>query len=198
MNVRPDVVVADEPHPQRDVRLVGISHRRAHAGVRYRHDDIGINALLACKNPSEIRAHFIDALPEDIAVRTRKIDMLEDAVRERRRRERLDRPQAARADEQHLAGFDVANVGRADEIHGARFRADDIRVVELTKRHRAKSVRIADRDQAILVTASGTRRRLAPASPNRRSPPPRSALSIAQTGEGRLRCRCPTERSIPG
>jgi hypothetical protein len=63
---------------------------------------------------------------------------------------RLDRPDPGRRNDQHLARLDVALVGRADEIHGARFRTDDDGVAEAAERERAEAVRIADGNQAIL------------------------------------------------
>ena len=43
---------------------------------------------------AEVGAHFVDALAEHIAVGPREVDVLEDALRRGRRRERLDRLQA--------------------------------------------------------------------------------------------------------
>ena len=43
--------------------------------------------LLAREHPAEIRADFVDALAEHVAVGPREVDVLEDAVRQRRRRE---------------------------------------------------------------------------------------------------------------
>ena len=55
----------------------------------------------------------------------------------------------AGADDQHLARLDVAHVGRANQIHRARFRADDERVAEPAERERPEPVRIANRNQPI-------------------------------------------------
>src|SRR5262249_7001627 len=61
----------------------------------------------------------------------------------------LDRSHPAGADDEDLAGLDVADVGRADQIHRARLRADDGRVAQAAERERPEPVRIADGDQAI-------------------------------------------------
>ena len=58
------------------------------------------------------------------------------------------------ADDQHLARLDVAHVGRADQIHRAGLRADDVRVAEPAERERPEAVRIADGDQPVLASAS--------------------------------------------
>ena len=86
----------------------------------------------------------------------------------------IDRTPSA-ADDQHLARLDVAHVGRADQIHRAGLRADDVRVAEPAERERPEPVRIADGDQPILASASRARTRPAPARPTRRSRPRRVA-----------------------
>ena len=55
-----------------------------------------------------------------------------------------------RPDDQHLAGLDVAHVGRADQIERARFRRHRPGIAETAERQRAEAVRIADGDQAVL------------------------------------------------
>ena len=63
------------------------AHRRADAGVGHRHDDVGVDRLLAREHAAEVRPHLVDALAEHVAVGPREVHVLEDAVRERRRRE---------------------------------------------------------------------------------------------------------------
>ena len=112
----------------------------------------------------ELGAHLVDAAAEDVAVGPREVDVLEDAVRERRRRERLDRPQPAVADDQHLARLDVAHVGRADQIERAGLGADDPGVAELAERERPEAVRIARGDQPVLRQQRERERAAAPAT----------------------------------
>ena len=145
-----DVVVADEAHLHRDARRLGEAGRRAHAGVGNRHDDVGVDRRLAREDAAELGADLVHALAEHVAVGPREVDVLEHAVRERRRRERLQRAQAAVADDQHLARLDVADVGRADQIERAGLGADDAGVAELAERERPEAVRIARGDQPIL------------------------------------------------
>ena len=95
----------------------------------------------------------------------------------------IDRTPVGR-DDQHLARLDVALVGGADEIHRARFRADDDGVAQPAERQRAEPMRIADRDQPILASASPARTRPAPARPTRRSRLRCCAPSIARRGAG--------------
>ena len=98
-------------------------------------------------------AHLVHALAEHVAVGPREVHVLEDAVRERRGRKRLERPQPVGADDQHLARLDVAHVGGADQIERAGLRADDAGVAEPAERERPEPVRIAHGDQPVLASA---------------------------------------------
>ena len=145
-----DIVVADQAHLQRQTRRLGKPRRRAHARVGHRHDDVGERRLLAREPAAQLGAHFVDALAEHVRVRPREVDVLEDAVRRRRRRERMERLLALRPDDEHLARLDVANPLGVDEIERARLGADDVGVAEPAERQRPEAVRIAHGNQAIL------------------------------------------------
>ena len=56
MNVRFDVVIADEPHPHRMPDLSEAAPPRTRAGVRDRHDDVGIDRGFARENASSSSA----------------------------------------------------------------------------------------------------------------------------------------------
>src|SRR5205807_8257342 len=112
-------------------------------------DNVGVDRLLARENTSEIGSHFIDALAEYVAVGPREIDVLEDAVRQRRRCEWLDRSYSAGADDEDFARLDVANVSGANQIHRAGFGTDDRRIAEPPERERTEAMRVADGDQTI-------------------------------------------------
>ena len=86
----PDVVIADQPHAKRDARFLREPHRRAHAGVGHRHDDVGGHRLLSREHATELGADLVDAPAEHVAVRPREVHVLEDAVRQRRGGKRLD------------------------------------------------------------------------------------------------------------
>ena len=53
-------------------------------------------------------------------------------------------------DDQHFAGFDVTDVGGANQVERAGLGADDPGVIELAERERPEPVRIAHRDHAVL------------------------------------------------
>ena len=142
-------MIADQAEPQRDLRLFRIADRGAHAGVGNRHDHIGVDAGLARQLAAQVGAHFVDALAEHFAIRPCEVDVLENAMRQLRIRKRLDRTQAVRADDQHLARLDVAHVGEADQVEAAGFRGDGPRIAEPPERERPEAMRVAHRDQAV-------------------------------------------------
>ena len=143
----PDVVITNQSHPQRHARGLGEAHRRAHARVRHRHDNVGVDRLFAREHAPELGADLVDASAEHVAVRTREIHVLEDAVGQRRRRKRLDRPDPVGGNDQDLARQDVALVGRANQVHRAGLGADHVGFAKPAERQRPEAVRIADRDQ---------------------------------------------------
>ena len=75
-----------------------VADRRADARVGNGHDDVRVDrADSRASSRPRLGAHLVDALAEHVAVGTREVDVLEDALlRLRRRRKRLDRPQAVR------------------------------------------------------------------------------------------------------
>ena len=148
------------------------------------------------QDAAELGAHLVDALAEDVAVGAREVDVLEDAVGERRRRKRMQRAQAAVADDHHLAGLDVAHVGRADQIERAGLGADDVGVAEPAERERPEAVRVARRDQAVL---GQQHEREGPGDLRDRLDQrvlDRCARASARRGAARPRCRCWSGRSI--
>ena len=42
-----DIVVADDPKLERDAAFRRVAHRGGHAGIRHRHDDVGVDVALA-------------------------------------------------------------------------------------------------------------------------------------------------------
>ena len=70
-----------------------------------------------------------------------------------RRRKRLDGLHAVAIDDQQFARLDITQVRRADQVHRACLRTDDVRIVQAAQRERTEPVRIADRNQAITVSS---------------------------------------------
>jgi hypothetical protein len=146
----PDVVVPDQAHLERDVGLLAVPDRRAHPRIRHGHDDVGVGRRFLGEAHAQVGPHLVHAVPEHVAVGPREVDVFEDAVLQRLRAERLDRPQAAGVDDQDLARFHVPHVGRADQIERARLRADDEGIAQSAECERTEAVWIAHRDQPVV------------------------------------------------
>ena len=81
-----DVVVADQAHSHGNARRIGEPNRGAHSGVRNRHDDICFDSGLTRQPPAELGTDLVHALAKHVAVWSREIHVLEDALRFRRGR----------------------------------------------------------------------------------------------------------------
>src|SRR5215475_896780 len=139
----PDVMVPHQRESEFQPRLRGVADGRRDAGIGHRHDDVGVRRAF----PRQLFAHpvtaLVDAAAEDYRIRAREIDMLEDAMREPLRLERVERMRSARIDYDDLSGFDVADVVRADQVEGAGLRREDRGAVDFAHAERAKSARVA-------------------------------------------------------
>ncbi len=82
-----DIVVTDQSHAQRHAGFLRESHGGADAGIGHRHDDVGRHRLFAREDAPQIGPDLVDAASEDVTVRPREVDMFENAMRQRRRRE---------------------------------------------------------------------------------------------------------------
>src|SRR5260221_14002951 len=69
-------MVADEGHLIGDFRLQRIPQRRAVSAVGHRHDDVGLDGVLARQLPPQFHSHPVNASIGDGAVGPGKIDVL--------------------------------------------------------------------------------------------------------------------------
>ena len=90
-------------------------------------------------------AAFLHHAAKDEAVGPGEINMLENAVLQRLFRREAQRFNSCSGDPQHLAGFDVADIGGADQIEGACFRSNDPAVAESPEGQRAETARVTQR-----------------------------------------------------
>src|SRR5262244_3562708 len=115
----PYVMVSHQRKSEFQSRLRGVADGSRDAGIGHGHDDVGVRRAF----PRQLFAHpvtaLVDAAAEDYRIGARKIDVFEDAMRDALRLERVKRTQSARIGGDYLAGFDVSNVGRADQVKGA-------------------------------------------------------------------------------
>ena len=95
-------------------------------------------------------ARFIDADAVDHAVGPGEIDIFENAQPFMGAVEGPRRAQSFRAGDDHLAGLDVAQELRADDVERAAFRGDDPRLAELAQHQRPHAQGVAHSDQAFL------------------------------------------------
>ena len=81
-----DIVVADETETKRDAAFGGVSHGRGNAGVGDWHNQVSGGGRLDGKLASKIFAAFLHSPSENLAIGTRKINVLENAARLRQGR----------------------------------------------------------------------------------------------------------------
>ena len=127
--------------------------RGRHAGIRHRHDHVGLRRRFARQLRAHGLAHVIDVAAADDRIRPREIDVFEDAGPRRHRRERLVRLRAVLIEDDDFAVFDVAHVLCADDVERAGFRSKDRAAVELADDQRPDAERIARADQLLVGEA---------------------------------------------
>src|SRR5438552_5396230 len=145
----PDVVIANQPHPVRRPRLLGVAERRARARVRHGDDDVGMDGILTRELSSQRLAYGVDvAAPED-RVRPGEVDVLENAVQPLARREGSHRPGARVRDDQDLPRLDVALALGFHQVERARLRGDHVGIAESSERQWTEAIGVADRVQRV-------------------------------------------------
>ena len=156
MKRTPDVVIANEAKAKRNAAFGGVSDGRGVAGIGDGNDDIGVHRSFARELASHGVAALIDRAAKHQAVGTRKINVLKNAARQRRRRRVKARADAFRPDDDQFAGFHVAFVDGAEQIKSAGFRGKDDRVFLLAGQsrnaahgQRSKAARIAGGKDAV-------------------------------------------------
>src|SRR5262249_14432112 len=75
-----NIMIADEPCIKGNTSLLRIPQGRRNAGVRNGNDHIGLYGSLMGQLPPKRLADEVHVVAKNIAVRTRKIDQLEDAL----------------------------------------------------------------------------------------------------------------------
>src|SRR6516162_812699 len=111
-----DVMVADNPELEGQAGFLGIADRCRHTRVGDRHNDVGIDRTLAGKLLPDAFPRLVDAPPLYDAVRAGEIYVLEDAETGVPIVERPQAPDAARADDDDLSRFNVADELGADDV----------------------------------------------------------------------------------
>ena len=95
-------------------------------------------------------ADLVHASSADDRIRPREIDVFEDAGPRRLRRKRLVALRAALVEHDDLAGLDVADIFRADDVERAGLRRQNRTAVEFAQHQRADAERVARADQLLV------------------------------------------------
>ena len=147
----PHVVVPDEAHLEGDPGRLGVPERRGDARVGNGDDDVGVYGALLRQLPPESLADLVDAGAAHDRVRTREVDVLEDAEMLDRREERPVGMRPAGVDHDHLPRLHLPQVLRLDQVESARLGGDDRAPLpfQLPERQGADPVRVAHPDQLV-------------------------------------------------
>ena len=95
-------------------------------------------------------ADVVHRASADDGIRPREIDVFEDAGPRRLGRKRLVALRAVLVEHDDLAGLDVADIFRADDVERAGFRGQNRAAVEFAQHQRADAERIARADQLLV------------------------------------------------
>ena len=122
-----DVVIADQSLAVGQAGFGGITERGGVAGIGHGHDDIGRRPGLRGRAGMPMHlARILHGAAEDDGIRTREIDVLEDALRARLFGSVAFAGDAFGPDDHHLAGLHIVEVDGVDQIERAGFRGEDV------------------------------------------------------------------------
>ena len=121
-----DVVITYQAVLEGDAGFVRVAERGEHTGVGHRHDDIGIDRMLARKLRSKSLPHLGHIVAEDYRVGPREVHVLENAagftLRGKLVNDAKGRSPAHTIHRDNLSGTDLADRLRSDEVECARLR----------------------------------------------------------------------------
>src|SRR6516162_6362382 len=142
-----DIVIANDAELIGEARFLGITDRRRHPRVRYRHDHIGGCGHFASQFRAACFADGVDAAAAKTRIRPGEIDVFENTGPRRLRRERLVRMCAVLVEDEDFAVFDIAHILRADDVERAGLRRENRATVQFAKHERADAKRVAGADK---------------------------------------------------
>src|SRR5712691_3989146 len=145
-----DVMVSDDAEFERYAGMLAVADRGGDAGIRHRHHDVDLDMAFARELRAERFSDFIYRSPADDGIRPREIDVFEDAGPRRLGRKRFVALRTALVEHDDLAGLDVADVFRADDVERAGFRGQDRTAAEFAHDQRTDAERIARPDQLLV------------------------------------------------
>ena len=136
------VGVLDQALAVGDAGALGVADRRRGPGLGHGDDEVRVGRVLVGETAPDLDARRVHATAGDRGVRAGEVDVLEDAALGLRRGE----PRAAQAlgvDGDELAGLDLADERRPDDVEGGGLGGDDPAAVETAQHERAHAVAVA-------------------------------------------------------
>src|SRR6266566_7295514 len=107
-----DVMIANQAHAEGNLGFERVADGSGHAGVGHGNDKVRFGGMFAREQAAEHFAALVDGAAENYAVRTREVDVLENALLMLFRGREVDGLNAAFGDAHHFAGLDFADVLR--------------------------------------------------------------------------------------
>src|SRR5262245_36345700 len=146
----PHIVVADDAELVGDARLLGVTDRRRNAGIGNWDHYVRASRRLAGELCPHRLAYVVDVATADDGIRTREIDVFEDARPRRHGREWFVRMQAVFIEYYDFAVLDVANVFRPDDVERAGFGSEDGSAVQPADHQGTNAERITRADELLV------------------------------------------------
>src|SRR5215472_10887201 len=142
-----DVMIADQAHAEGNFGFERIADGSGHAGVGHGNHNVRFGGMFAREQAAEHFAALVDGAAENDAVRTREIDVLENALLMLLRGREVDGLDAAFRDAHHFTGLDFADVLRVQQVERAGFRSHEpgkgaTRRQKLAEGQRAEAARV--------------------------------------------------------
>ncbi len=136
-------MVANQSHAKGNARFRRVSDRSRHTRIRHRRHEIGYRWMLLSQQSAQAFAAFVHRTPENHAVGTGEVNVLEDAILMRLFGRESNGFDAAARNPHHFPGFHFAHVFGVDQIERASFRGSHPRSIQPAETERAEAARVA-------------------------------------------------------
>ena len=146
----PHVGVLDQALAVGDAGLLGVADGGRSTRLGHRDDQVRGDRVLAGQPAAHVQPGGVHRPAGDRGVRSGQVDVLEDAPG----RSGVGEPERAQpvgVDGDHLAGFDLADEGCADDVQARRLAADHPATVQAAEHERVDAVGVAGRVERGLV-----------------------------------------------
>ena len=127
-----------------------VADRRRRPDSGHGDDEVGVHRVLRGEPAAHLDPGGVHGAAGDRGVGPGEVDVLEDAPRGLRGRER-EGAQAGGVDGDQLAGLDLADDGGADDVERGGLAGDDPAALEPAEHERTDAARVAGRVERVLV-----------------------------------------------